>query len=360
MDSQEHDTTSTVLAHIRKLLVERDVAQMPEVGEQYPDLVFVHAYIAELRRAVEGISRGELSMEITQRGFLCGTLKGLQARLLHLVWQLQQVANGDLSCQIDFMGEFSSSFNVMVAQLDSALTALRRKEDELTKLTDTLRHEVRLKGEALTALSVSEANFRYQASHDALTGVFNRRSFFELAGDELGQAANAGVPCCVALLDLDDFKQFNDTFGHLDGDEALRHVTAVISQGLRKQDIIGRYGGEEFVCLFPELDVKRARIVLERLRARVERNLVHTGRGPVPITTSIGFVCVVPEALAQSPELDQKEGKNVSNSEFLEKVLRQVDQYLYKAKNNGKNRVEGGCYDVPSVYSCDLQAINAS
>lgn len=364
MDSNERDTTAEILAHIKKLLIERDIAEMPCGGEQFPDLVFVHDYLVRLREELHDISQGELSVEISAHGVLSGSLKKLQARLFQLVWQLQQVANGDLSHRFDFLGEFSSSFNDVVTQLDAALTALRRKEDELTKLTDTLRHEVRLRGEALTALSQSEANFRYQASHDALTGVYNRRSFFDLAGEELRQAALAGQPCCIALLDLDDFKQFNDTFGHIDGDEALRHITKTVSLGLRKQDIIARYGGEEFVCMFPEMDLKRARAVLERLRARVEKNPVKSCNGVVPVTTSIGFVCVMPPPPEAEPAGAAQKGRKGDYFErdaaFLEKVLRQADAYLYRSKNNGKNRVEGGIYDDQPDNTCEMQAINAS
>lgn len=352
MSSAEcQDVAAALAEHIKKLLMDRDVDGMPEIGKDYPDFVFVHDYIMQMRDVLDALARGNISVEIPTRGFTGATLKGLQASLLHLTWQIQQVGSGDLSCQIDHLGEFSSSFNDMVTQLDEALTSIKHKEEDLRRLADKLQDEVILRGEALNALRQSEANFKYMASHDPLTGVLNRRSFFDTALAMLREAGRTGEYCTIVLFDLDDFKRFNDTYGHLDGDQALRHVTTQVSGSLRKKDIIGRYGGEEFICLFPMMDAKRGHDLAERLRERVAKLPVSTQKGEVRVTISAGFVSVGTDAPGPGEARD---------AVFLEKVLRQVDGYLYKAKRNGKNRVEGGEYRPELILDHSMGAVNPS
>lgn len=335
MNNTDDELAAAFAAHVKKLLVEGESAPLPpklQESDAFAEMRFVHDYLTHLRLALDDISQGRLSTGIPLQGFIGGALRNLQDSLLHLTQQIQQVGSGDFSCQIDFWGEFSLSFNNMVAQLNAALTALRQNEVELTRHANKLKREVVLKGEELTALTQSEANFKYMASHDPLTGVLNRRSFFDTAMLRLREACIAGEHCCVVLFDLDDFKSFNDRYGHLDGDEALRHVTDIVSASLRKNDLIGRYGGEEFACLFPLLDAEGGKEVAERMQRKVARQSVCTRQGEARLTISIGYLGVPPDTN------EERSGM------FWEKVLRQTDEYLYKAKRNGKNRVEGGVY----------------
>ncbi|MCC8194422.1 MAG: GGDEF domain-containing protein, partial [Deltaproteobacteria bacterium] len=235
-----------LVALVRKMIHDPVMPQIPPEFAEVEGLAAVHEQMSKLRDVLDAFSRGDFSPDVRLRGVIARRLKTLQASLLHLCWQIQQVANGDFTQRVDFLGEFASSFNSMVEQLDTALTSLRHKEEELTRLTLALQHEVEQKAEALEALSKSEARFRYMAEHDVLTGVCNRRSFYDLAVMELELARKERQPCGLMIFDLDHFKRFNDTYGHLDGDAALRHVTQTIKSELRKQDILGRYGGEEF------------------------------------------------------------------------------------------------------------------
>lgn len=314
-----------VLEHIEKLLSSPSVPPIPPEADDNARLHALHAQLVGLRSVLDAFAKGDLSGDIPLRGVLAGRLKALQANLLHLTWQIQQVAAGDFSQRVEFMGDYATAFNSMVEQLDTALTSLRHKEEELTKLTRALQTEVAEKAEALAALSKSEAQFKHMAEHDGLTGVLNRRSFYELASAEFQRAEENGYPCSLALIDIDFFKKINDTYGHVEGDAALRHLTATIEASLRHGGIVGRYGGEEFVVLLSGLDLETAKKVAERLRKAVEKKPLPTAKGPLAMTISIGLAHVTPEkGCAQ-------------NTAFFESVLNIADEALYAAKQAGRN-----------------------
>lgn len=175
----------------------------------------------------------------------------------------------------------------------------------------------------LTEQKRVEAQLRELATVDALTGAFNRRHFFEVAEAEVARSARYKRPLSVAMLDLDHFKAVNDRFGHHVGDEALQLVVGAARAQLRRQDVLGRYGGEEFAFVFPETPEGGAVEVLERTRAAVEAlGLVSAGER-VPLSVSIGVVA-------------WKDG------ERLDETLRRADDALYAAKAAGRNRVTVG------------------
>lgn len=324
-----------LVAHLVKMLRAPAVPDIPPELAGVPDIVMVHENMARLREILDAFSRGDFSPEIGIRGVLAGRLKTLQASLLHLCWQIQQVAGGDFTQRVEFLGEFAQSFNTMVVQLDTALTALRQKEEELTLLTRALQGEVEQKAEAMAALSKSEARFRYMAEHDLLTNVCNRRSFYDLAVMELERARRKRYSCALIILDVDHFKRFNDTYGHLDGDTALCHLTQTVKGELRGQDILGRYGGEEFVLLLPDVDLPASEAIAERLRLAVAGSPVATKTaGLAEITISMGLALVPPQ------------GSEERRVAFLERYLGFADAALYEAKAAGRN-----CYRVSSCRS---------
>ena len=332
MRGNDRPREEALLEHIYGLLQAPAPPELPPGAENNEQLRKIHEYLVNLRTILTAFSRGDMSPTITLRGFVGGNLKALQANLLHLTWQIQQVAEGDFSQRVDFLGSFSDSFNEMVVQLNSAITALRQKEEELTHLTLALQNEIEQKANALSALRKSEASFRYMAEHDALTGVCNRRSFYDLAVMELQRSYEARQPCVLGMLDIDYFKRFNDTYGHLEGDAALRHVTQTIQAGLRDQDILGRYGGEEFVLLLPGTDRDGGIRSAERHRLDIMQSPIKTHVGSASITISMGLVYVSPD---DTP---------VRNVAFLEKLLGFADEALYTAKNGGRNRLEISSY----------------
>jgi diguanylate cyclase (GGDEF) domain len=321
-----------ILEHIGKLINAPAPPEFPAGFKDNAEFRAIHDYLIELRGILNAFSKGELTPDIRLRGVLVGRLKALQANLLHLTWQIEQVAQGDFTQRVDFMGDFSHAFNDMVVQLDSAVTALKHKEEELTQLTNALQSEVEQKAAALAALRKSEANFRYMAEHDVLTGALNRRSFFDMALGEVERARKTRRYCSIVILDIDRFKMFNDTYGHLEGDKALKHVTEVIKAGLRQNDLLGRYGGEEFVILFPAVDAVVGQNVAERIRLSLASSPVRiTGGKDVPVTVSMGLANIPPGV-----------GK-VRDQAFLEEVLRHADDALYQAKET-RNRLVVSAY----------------
>jgi len=298
------DRTKEYLEQIYKLL--RD-SKIPEVQNEFPDdplFTQIYSELRSIREIIHAFSTGDFSCSIDTRGIIPGCLKAVQANLRHLIWQIQLVEKGNYSQEVRFMGEFSLAFNNMIRKLRSSLNELQEQERTLKE---------------------SEARFKFLANHDPLTGVYNRRSFIELAGVELANAASMSVPCCLAMMDIDHFKNFNDTYGHLAGDEALRHAVKTIEITLRKNDFMGRYGGEEFILFFHDIDDDTGFKVLERLRKTLPEKPVFLKNGPVSIHASFGLV--------GSQMADSK------SKDYVQELINSADTALYTAKNTGRDKV---------------------
>ncbi|MFD0200263.1 MULTISPECIES: GGDEF domain-containing protein [Saccharothrix] len=170
--------------------------------------------------------------------------------------------------------------------------------------------------------------YRTAARVDGKTGALTAVAWTEQAGAELTRAAATGVPVAVLLLDLDHFSEINNTRGHLAGDHALRAVAAELRRQVRDGDLVGRWGGEEFVVLLPRVDLATARRVAERIREAVRGPLTDvpttnpgTG-GTLRITASLG-VAVFP-----------------AHGDTVDQLVLAADTALYRAKDNGRDRVE--------------------
>ncbi|MDR3167493.1 MAG: diguanylate cyclase, partial [Treponema sp.] len=259
-------------------------------------------------------------------GIIPEYLKTLQSHLHHMLQQIRMVEQGDFSQQIQFMGEFFVAFNDKIAQLDSTFKELKAKEAALTALTDNLRDEVNSRNSTVEALRESESQLKYLANHDPLTGALNRRSFMDRAALELAATLNHNISCGLAMMDIDLFKCFNDTYGHQAGDNALRHIVTVISSMLRKNDFLGRYGGEEFVLFFSRVDRTTSIAIAERVRAAIAKTPVHLKSGPVSISASFGV------AMFQDDEGSE-------GAYDLETCIHHADIALYQAKKGGRNKV---------------------
>jgi diguanylate cyclase (GGDEF)-like protein/PAS domain S-box-containing protein len=176
--------------------------------------------------------------------------------------------------------------------------------------------------ELQTALALQQ-----QLAHtDELTGINNRRHLYELAEHEFEIATRYQQPLSVIMFDIDHFKQVNDTFGHTVGDQILQRVTQVASAELRSADVIGRYGGEEFVIILSMTNAKKAYPLAERIRLGVSAMRVSTEKGDATVTLSIGIVEITHGAENQS----------------IEAMIRNADEAMYAAKQAGRNRTEIG------------------
>lgn len=166
---------------------------------------------------------------------------------------------------------------------------------------------------------------RYLSTHDRLTGLSNRRHLEERAAIEIERARRHGRLIAVAMVDVDHFKKFNDSFGHVAGDVVLRMIASTIRENVRSSDAVARYGGEEFVLLFPEAGEAEALERLDAIRERISSSrIVVTGRDePRSVTVSGG--------LAMYPE----------DGRTLEAVLETADRRLFEAKQLGRDRTVG-------------------
>ena len=172
-----------------------------------------------------------------------------------------------------------------------------------------------------TALRSALEEVERLAISDSLTSLYNRRHLFELADREFQRARRYRLPLSVMMVDIDEFKRVNDTYGHATGDQVLQGVAECCRKELRGVDVIGRYGGDEFVALLPETGVPAACQVAERLRNRIAEWVLDAKAGRVTVTVSLGVAVLEDEH---------------TTPEFL---LDRADQALYVAKQKGRNRV---------------------
>lgn len=191
---------------------------------------------------------------------------------------------------------------------------------------DGLRRELEARVDTRTReLSTAYAQMEALALRDGLTGLLNRRALLDRAQTGIAQARRQQTPFAVAMIDVDHFKQVNDTHGHVVGDLVLRHVGRELLAALRASDDVGRWGGEEFLALLPDADAGEATAAGERLRARVQHAVFHSERGPVSVTVSVGVVAVTAHDLTDAR---------------VDALIQAADAALYRAKALGRNRVE--------------------
>jgi len=414
---------------LHQILMERNIPVPPESFENdytlalFNDLVFI-------RKNLILCSRGNLDVEIMGRNVFAAALKTLQANLRHLTWQVEQVAQGDFTQRVDFMGEFSFSFNSMVQQLERSVTELKEREESLLTLSanlksseerwnlavqcsrdgiwdiiitdrtawysesfmqmmhytyedlpqglhwETLIHPddfieaetmlnmlqgtsdlqpfsincrfrmgqnrgdylwLRLRGmpirtgnirrliavaSDITAQKETEHALVYRAMHDNLTGLPNRNLLKDRLQQAVANSERHGRPFVFVTLDLDFFKEINDTYGHATGDLVLIELAKRLCIGLRSVDTVARIGGDEFVAIYP-CETGMEQTTAENVMKRFYENLkppVMLQEETYQIRSSAGIAFFPKHARDQST------------------LFECADLALYKAKKNGKNQ----------------------
>lgn len=179
----------------------------------------------------------------------------------------------------------------------------------------------------------SREELAYLASHDALTGLLNRRAIMEMLSKELARGRRHGSELVAAICDIDHFKKVNDTYGHQAGDDVLRAVSGVLRGNVREYDSVGRMGGEEFLLVLPLTENFDNTATCERIRGIIENTVINTSAGRVQITVSIGAF----------KARGREDGAN--------SVVFFADKALYTAKEGGRNRVEFYCSSFHPDYS---------
>jgi diguanylate cyclase (GGDEF)-like protein len=225
--------------------------------------------------------------------------------LNRLITAASQVASGNLDVKVPVLGR--SELGYMTEVFNNMVTRLRQGREELGAMNRTLRERNR----ELHELSIT----------DSLTGLYNRKHLMEVLTKEVARAERYQRPLAVLMIDVDHFKLYNDTCGHLAGDEVLRNIAAIFRGCLRESDCVGRYGGEEFLIILPETVADDAWRIADRIRSRLAEEDFPTDSKPVKITISGG--------IATFP----------GNGRSPESLLKSADAALYQAKNHGRNRV---------------------
>ena len=207
--------------------------------------------------------------------------------------------------------------------LDEVLRETRVVQNEALKARDKMvlaRQEVQ---DAESRIHTLEAKLQHMSElvrEDQLTGSLNRRGLDDVFERETARSDRRGTPLCIAMLDLDDFKKLNDTYGHIAGDAALKHLVKIVKDTLRSMDVIARFGGEEFLILLPETTVEAATQTMTRLQRELTKHFFLHDNEKVLITFSAGVAL-------RKPNEDQGE------------LVKRADKAMYQAKQTGKNRV---------------------
>lgn len=178
----------------------------------------------------------------------------------------------------------------------------------------------------LDALQARTEELRALSLRDPLTGLWNRRHFTEAAQREIALSLRHGQSLSLAMADIDHFKKVNDTYGHAAGDLVLQHFADLLRRNLRGSDILARFGGEEFIFLFPHTSVREGGCILEKLRGLCETSDVATPEGAIRVTASFGVTELPPDATAP-PDI------------LLAQLVQRADAALYHSKGQGRNRV---------------------
>ena len=181
-------------------------------------------------------------------------------------------------------------------------------------------HQLDDSRKVLRRLNEERRVLKKQATSDSLTGVYNRRAFLDIGNQLFLRLHQEQLPVALFILDIDWFKIINDHHGHLNGDNALIHVTSLLSSVLRRNDILARYGGDEFIVLAPETSLLDATALAGRINEVVRTRALNEGKLVIPITLSVGVYADVP----QSPDL------------IL--AIKRADTALLKAKQKGRDR----------------------
>lgn len=174
---------------------------------------------------------------------------------------------------------------------------------------------------SLAMIKVRDTLYELLLSFDQLTGMLNRQAFFRLLEQEYARVKRFNEPCSIVLIDIDHFKKINDEYGHASGDKVLSVIAKLLIDNLRPYDVIGRYGGEEFLIFTPNISLDMSQSIMERLRKELAEKPICVADGScIQVTASFGIAAM-------------------SADEALSETIEHADQALYQAKNSGRNRV---------------------
>jgi diguanylate cyclase (GGDEF)-like protein len=210
----------------------------------------------------------------------------------------------------------------VVAGLESGADDFLTKPFDPEELKARLRTGLRILNLEDRLVEARE-EMRFQATHDGLTGLWNRGVIVDLLGRELARSSREHTCTVILMCDLDHFKNVNDTYGHLAGDDVLKETAKRLLASVRSYDFVGRYGGEEFLVVLNNCNPAFASVRAEEIRKAIAQKPVSSSSGPLPVTMSLGIL------------LSQEWGRRP-----VEELLHEADTALYAAKAAGRNSVK--------------------
>ncbi|NPA32301.1 MAG: GGDEF domain-containing protein [Aquificae bacterium] len=233
---------------------------------------------------------------------------------------------GRLVREVNFIKTLSQDFSKnqfsRLELLRKNLRETKEKNDEVYELKLSILKMMEALEKLLLKTTKEKIHYETMALTDPLTNLYNRRVFLEVAEKELSRAKRVGSPFSILLLDIDDFKRINDTYGHDVGDVVLKRVSETLRRNVRKMDLVARWGGEEFIVMLPHTNLQNAYKVAEKLRRLVENLRVKLPGGEeINVSVSVGVSAF-------------------KGHKRLEDIIKEADLALYEAKRKGKNRVE--------------------
>ena len=283
------------------------VDNIVQIERGFKDVVYKQGMLKHSLREAKAQLKGLLGTFVVRLGEMTNTTSDFNRKIEGYGDRLQKL--DDIAGLRSLLDELMSDTRAM--QVD----VMRRQEEFIVarKQAETAERRVRELEAELT--QVSE-----QVREDQLTGALNRRGLGDAMEREIARAIRRNAPLCVAVLDLDNFKRINDTYGHQAGDAALIHLTKVVRRTVRPTDVLARYGGEEFVILLGDANLEQANVAMKRLQRELTKRFFLHNNERLLITFSAGI------ALHQA-------------GESQESVIARADKAMYQAKVQGKNRV---------------------
>ncbi|MDP5238097.1 diguanylate cyclase [Uliginosibacterium sp. 31-16] len=286
-----------------------DKGVLEELGERLRDVIYKQGTIKRSLNEAQNRLRDMLAHFVERLGELAESTGSYHGKVSAFAEQITKASS---------LNELAGLVDEIVKETKLVENSARHSQEELQSLRITVdqanKEIARLEGELETASEM--------VRHDPLTGTLNRKGLDEMLARETARMQRRGSKLSLALLDVDDFKKLNDSLGHTTGDEALKHLALVIRENIRPQDSAGRYGGEEFLILLPDTGLEDGITAMRRLQRELTKRIFLHDNRKVLITFSAGVTEMRPD-------------------ETVHTAIDRADKAMYKAKNAGKNRVEG-------------------
>jgi diguanylate cyclase len=334
----ERDTSTIALS--KQALSEMANRKLPPVPENYA--IFYHAALGqdtELIKELDNISRNNIpfTSQTTSYLFKKYVIADRNSTIVHDTAANANRLLGDVLRAVNSFGKETSDYNAdvgeyitklevdipdpnvqnMIRELLSASSEIRQQGEELNRKLEKSKDEIENLKKNLDQVTT-------ESQRDFLTGVFNRKAYDRMLDEQINEAKTHGKDLCLLMIDIDHFKQFNDKFGHLLGDEVLKIVAKSLTDSVRGRDIVSRYGGEEFSVVLPDTPVsgavKVAETICKTIAAR-ELKRRDNGESYGVITVSIGVSIL----------------RHGTDSQLT--LIKRADEALYLSKNRGRNRV---------------------